>query len=613
MKKGRILLAFLALGTVLLPPLAASARDEALKTRVAFVPLVVESEDPRLQLAGERVSEEIELKLGLMTAFSVSTIDDIEPYRSFDTLRSYTGEMKIDNVLFGKLEEAKGGRIVLQMSVYDRDRGGVIRSAERESAGILGLFGVADDLLASLVQDFSGMHVGFGVLELENTGEKGDYALYVDGERLGTNLGRIGKVLNGERTVEIVQNRMFGREVIHSDSVMVYEDQSTTVSFQVPYLLGREENVLSRYEGEIEALKSDPGRRDEVLSNYGRLIAILSDVSYCQRLEDLREDFRQQEVEYRLEANYRDVESNFFRPEAWVFDDLAHISPQVGTYRESDRVRSLLRRNASYLFSVLRLNAGYAFSDGRWEEGAGYYEQMERIVTGVPLDDRDWFFKEKEFVDKRWEAYQKKMDRNEVMAEIRMGVKMSSRFKGLVADGESVFTAYSVVEPGELIILTDPWGMELSVNQKDRGQSPVRLQKLREEQVRVRVDDPWYSGEEVTVDLAKERTLLFVISLQEERIRTAPVESLGRDRYRLEWQDLEDARTYRVQVDVSNGDFSQPLVDERGVRDNRIILSEKLEPDAFYRFRVQGINRNGVASPWSYSDPFPASQGSGEG
>jgi hypothetical protein len=440
----------------------------------------------------------------------VSTIRSIEPYRGFDALRTYAGEMKIDNILFGKIEEARGGRIALQMSVYDRGRGRVIRTAERGSVSILELFGAADDLLASLVQEFSGMHVGFGVIELVNTGEEGEYALYVDGERLGTNLSRVGKVLNGERTVEIVQNRMFGREVIHEVRVMVNEDRSTTVNFQVPYLLGREEEVLSRYEGEIEALKDDPGRRDEVLEDYGRLIALLSNVSYCRRLEDLREDLRLQEVEYRLEGNYRDIENNFFRPEPWVSDDLERIGSQVDTYRESDRVRALLLKNASYLFSVLRLNAGYAFSEGRWEEGVGYYEQMERLVTGVPMDDRDWFFKEKEFVDRRWEIYRKKMDRSEVMAEIRMGVKIASRLKDLVADGEEIFTEYRIIEPEEVIILTDPWGMELSVDGRGRGQSPVRLQKLKQSRVQVRVDDPWYGGGELTVDLSRERTLLFL-------------------------------------------------------------------------------------------------------
>jgi hypothetical protein len=604
MKKGLLILGALAAGAALFLPFAASAQDEALKPRVAFVPLVVEGEDIRLQMAGERVSDEIELKLNLMTAFSVSTVDSLEPYRDIEALESFARERRIDNVLFGRIGEAGSDRITLQISVYDRDKGRVIRSVKRESASILELFGAADGLLDLLVQEFSGVHVGFGMLELVPTGEEGDYALYLDGERIGTNLTRVGKVLNGNRLVEIVQSRMFGREVIYSGSVVVYEDEIATVSFQIPCLLGKEENVLHRHERKIEELKGDPSRREAVLEGYKSLIALLSNVSYCRRLEARREDYRQQDVEYRLAVNYRDIEDNFYRPEPWLFDDLERISPQVDSYRESDKVRTLIWRNATYLFSTLRLNAGYAFSYGRWEEGAGYYEQMERIVTGVPLDDRDWFFQEKEFVDKRWEAYRKKIGRNEVTAEIRMGMKMASRFKDLVSDGEEVFTEYNVVDPGEVIVLTDPWGMQLSMNDRGKGQSPVRIRNVKESQVLVRVDDPWYLGEEVTVDLSKERAIVFIRSEKVQEIQTKPVEQLGRGRYRIEWEELEQARAYRVQVDTSDGDFSQPLIDVAEIRDNRITLSEDLEPGTYYRFRVQGINRNGVTTGWSYGGPF---------
>ena len=613
MKSASFFPAVLILCAVLFQPLQTRAQEESLKTRVAFVPFLTEGEDPRLQVVGARVSEEVELRLSLMTAFSVSTLETINPYRDIAALRSYVEEYRIDNVLFGMIRQARGGTVTLQMSVYDRGMGRVIRSAERKSGTILEIFGVAGDLLDSLVQEFSGMHVGFGTLELENTGEKGDYAVYIDEERVGTNLSRIAKVLNGERFLEIVQNRMFGREILYAGTVVVYEDKTIAVSFQIPYLLGKEESVLNRCEREIAEYGDAQNAREQVLGVYARLIALLSDVSYCWRLETLREDYRQQEVEYRLEVNYRDIEDNLFRPGVWVFDDLEAISPLVDSYRNPDTVRSLLWRNAAYLFAVLRLNAGYAFFDGRWEEGVGYYGQMYRIVTGVPMDDRDWFFKEKEYIDKRWEAYQKKIDRNVVMTEIGIGVKIGSHFKDLIADGEKILTAYNETVPGELIILTDPCGVRLSVNEKDHGQSPIRLQKLEDDQARVRVEEPWFGEEEVTVALSKERTLLFIRSQQEEQIRVRPIEFLGDDRYLLEWDELEGARSYRIQVDVIDSDFSEPIIDKLGVRDNSLLLSEKLEPGALYRFRVQGINKNGVVSRWSYSDPFPAHRSAQEG
>jgi hypothetical protein len=289
-----------------------------------------------------------------------------------------------------------------------------------------------------------------------------------------------------------------------------------------------------------------------------------------------------------------------------VTDDIETLGTKIAEIQSADDIRSQLWRNATYLFSVLRLNAGYAFSDGRWEEGVGYYDEMERVVAAVPLDDRDWFFKEKQYIDERWEAYARKANRNEIMSEIGIGVKMSNRFKHLMSDGESVLLQYSLIDEHELIILTDPWGMALFVDERKEGQSPVRLRRMDEENASVRIEDPWCSGSELTVQLDGEREILFVHAVPEIEIQLRPVEVLGRNRFRLQWEDLEDASGYRVQLDTSEGDFSAPVFEKTGVRDNGIVLNERLEPGVPYRFRVQGINKNGVVSPWSYSEPFSA-------
>jgi hypothetical protein len=192
------------------------------------------------------------------------------------------------------------------------------------------------------------------------------------------------------------------------------------------------------------------------------------------------------------------------------------------------------------------------------------------------------------------------------MTEIGIGVKMATRFNDLISDSQKVFGLFDEVDAKELIILTDPWGMQLYVDDKKEGQSPVRLRRMEEQTVRIRTEDPWFSDNETTTVLSKERNLLFMHAQAEEQIEALPVEVTGRNRYRLQWIELEDAKEYRIQVDVFNGDFSEPLFEKTGIRDNKFIFSEKLDPGKSYQFRVQAVNRNGIVSSWSSRKTFTA-------
>jgi hypothetical protein len=409
-------------------------------------------------------------------------------------------------------------------------------------------------------------------------------------------------VFNGERHIEIRQNRMLGRETILSEHIAVYDGSSVAVEFEIPYLITRETEAINRCEEDI--VRYDGlGERREVLQSYNRLITLLTNTSYCWKLEELRERYRQREVEYRLEANYRDIEGSFYRPRPWVFDDLETVVSESESYADPEKVRELVFRNAAYLFTVLRINAGNAFSDGRWEEGVGYYNEMDRVLRAVPLEGREWFFSEKEYVDGRWEKYQRRIVRNEITTEISIGVRMATRFKDLITDSDEIFRRYDILDEKELIILTDPSGLPLSVDGKRKGESPVRLKKLEQDNATIQIEDPWYGDSEIAADLDRNRNLVFIHEKPDVRIDINPVE-IVRKRFRLTWSDLEDARSYIVQIDLASGDFSNPLFEKSDIRKTAFTYSERLEPGSSYRFRVQGINKNGMRSGWSYSDEF---------
>jgi hypothetical protein len=578
------------------------AIDEQLKTRVVFIPLRTAGTDQRLVVVGEKISDEIELKLGLMTDFRIRRVEDVDPFAGDAVLGDYVRENRIDNVLFGLVQIDPSGNIGIELSVFDRQRGRVVKTARGLSPSLFEVFHVTDALLSSLIVELSGMHLGFGSIDFINTGESGDFAVYIDGDRTGINLTKIAKVFNGKRRIEIRQNRMLGRETIHSADITVYDGSSDSVEFQIPYLIPEEREVIDKFEGNI-AKYSRLGAREGVLESYERLIALLGNSAYCRRLEELRKRYRQREVEYRLVGNFNDIEDSFYRPRPWLFDELESISAEADSYSNPDRVHELLLRNATYLFTVLRINAGDAFSDGRWEEGVQYYNEMDRIVRAVPLDDRDWFFSEKEYVDKRWERYQRRIDRSEIMTEISIGVSMAKRLKDLIADSERVFRRYDVLDEKELIILTDPPGMALNVDGKREGQSPVRLKKIEGDTATIQIEDPWYRENGVATDLDRSRNVVFIHVKPDIHIDTLPVEVSGR-RFRLAWSDLEGTRSYSIQIDLAGGDFRSPLFEKTDIRRNTYTYKGKLEPGSYYRFRVQGINQNGMRSNWSYSEAF---------
>ena len=136
MKGKKYIISALCLCAVLYSASLALSKDEALKTRVVFVPLIYEGDDARIEVITGRVSNELELKLELMTAFNVRRVADLNPYRGADRLHQYTERYSIDNVLFGRVSQNRSGTVTVQMSLYDRGKGRVIKTVKKASPNI---------------------------------------------------------------------------------------------------------------------------------------------------------------------------------------------------------------------------------------------------------------------------------------------------------------------------------------------------------------------------------------------------------------------------------------------------------------------------------------------
>jgi hypothetical protein len=584
----------------------AFSEQKAPRYRVGYVPFVHAGEDMRYEIICGTATDTLELKLGMVPFFEVVRITNLDPYKRYDLLKDQAKKQSLDYVLFGKAGPGRSGEVVFQMSVFDKGRNAVSTTREETAGTIFNVFGAAERLVANVVKDFSGLLIAFGAVELVNTGEEGDYDVYVDSNPLGKNVQSSRKIFCGNRLFEVRQKRMLGPEVLYSKTAAVTEGGETKIEFAVPYLTERERAHLQKLEGTIESLKDDRREKGTVMGIFSDLLSLFQDVSYCKRLAEERERIRQKEVEYRLQAVVWEIEDTLFEPGQETFEILESIWDSRGSYADPSKIEGMVTYDSQYFFEVLQLHALYEFSQGNWERGTALYRFMERIERKVPLRDTGNFEEEKRFVYKTWKKYSKKSERGDTFPEIMMGVKLGRRFGDRIQSAERFFREPRESGEKELIVLTCPSGMTVTLDGKKYGSSPLRVHGIRKPAVEVAAEGPSGRAASETASLGMSQTFLFLRSDTGERISVHQPEKFDRGRTRLSWSEVPDVKSYRVQVDTADGDFSKPFATIKGVKKPFAVLDKKLKNGVQYVYRVKAIHEEGAEGSWGYSAPFAA-------
>ncbi|MEI6876486.1 MAG: hypothetical protein WCL50_15305, partial [Spirochaetota bacterium] len=147
--------------------------------------------------------------------------------RDVESLRAWAESHKADYVMFGRIGRGADSGFVCGLALFDRAKGRISIDRQSGEVSALELFETSDQLIASVLDEVSGRHIGFGRLLLEARGEKGSYRVLLDGMEAGTDLPSIDAVLNGSHTVSVVQRRMFGELELAKKSFTV--EEGTTV------------------------------------------------------------------------------------------------------------------------------------------------------------------------------------------------------------------------------------------------------------------------------------------------------------------------------------------------------------------------------------------------
>ena len=274
------------------------------RPRIAVKKLIVNNpEDIQLEVISKRVTDSTKQIMKFMNEYELtdsanSDLSSLE--ESGKSFLDYCNNNNIDNIVYGKTYIGSDDSYVIEMSVFSREKKqtALTRIGRAESA--LDIFEAADNLTASIIEEFSGVHIAFGNINLINIGVEGSFTPFIDGEPFASNLLHIENLLIGKRTIEIRQTRMLEETVIFSEEVIVKENSLSKITFKVPNLLPEESKVIRDYDKIININREKVRKKDKVTRAFNEIDTLLADTPYNITLSVLREEYRKKRTEWEL-------------------------------------------------------------------------------------------------------------------------------------------------------------------------------------------------------------------------------------------------------------------------------------------------------------------------
>ena len=139
----------------------------------------------------------------------------------------------------------------------------------------------------------------YASVTLENQGEKGDYDVYVNGAKKGTNLARIDKLAVGFHRIEIKQERMLGLETIHSQGITISEEGVIPIVFRIPDVLINEREKLDEIKAFIKESFDKREQKAKVEEKFEEAMELLEETQFSETLQAEKEKFEELQAEYK--------------------------------------------------------------------------------------------------------------------------------------------------------------------------------------------------------------------------------------------------------------------------------------------------------------------------
>jgi hypothetical protein len=460
---ARLVLALIAAG------LAGTAYgQDAAKAHVGVMRFANETNSPSYDAACKAATDTLALTLQQLGRYLVQSED--ASGGGEDALRALAEEQHLDFVMYGKMAKTASGSIDCSLSVYDRAKGKTTLSRTGTAAGVLDIFDAADDLVVSVLETMTGSHIGFGSLRLTNAGEKGSYAVLVDGSEVGKDLASVDKLLNGRRTVTIEQKRMLGEREIAKAVVEVKEGETSELRFAVPLLMDDERQKVEGLEAAIRTGWDTPGAAGEVDAETAELGSLFGDLSYSPSLTRYRDEAKQLAGEWGLRKGRMGIEAAAWGPKAELLDAAGSIYAGAKAYPDPRKIRDAFEEEAQLEATLIELEAGKALGDGDIDAGLECFEDAlmlsTRYLGGARLTDYAYAVTTlKDFQEKSGAG-----------GAGSGGQDMKTVFGALIRAGQAFYGLRDQVESGKacLLVASDV-GTQLSVDGSAYAAAPLAL------------------------------------------------------------------------------------------------------------------------------------------
>lgn len=304
--------------------------------------------------------------------------------RDAESLRAWAEAHRADYIMYGQITQPSPGSIRCSLAIYDRAKGTSPIARESPTVKNLEAFDAADDLIAAVLQAATGRHIGFGTVNLANSGAKGSYTVSLDGIDLGTDVTSLDTILNGKHTIVIGQKRMLGPFEVARWTFDLAERQSLDLSFSIPDLTDSERSRLETLEA---AIKVDWRRRGEIAKEDGRVAeytALTSDLSFSSAMEPYQRRAKQLSGEWSIQKNRLEIERKAWQPDSELLATSIAAYVSAKSYPEPERLRSAIRDNAALLASLLELRAGLDLSRGDHQAAFSAFDSILDFSAYLP-------------------------------------------------------------------------------------------------------------------------------------------------------------------------------------------------------------------------------------
>ncbi len=207
-------------------PLHAQDSDLANQQNIGIAEIST-GDNAQVKAVALQVITTIQRTLGMIDRYTIHQIPSFDP-----ALGPPTGQSaEMDFIVFGSIGE-QGRTITMDFGVYSLEDQAVVQNYSDSIQSVFELFDAADFAVLELLGAFIGQDIAFGTLEIITSGINDSYYLVVDGQEIGSDI-EYTDVLAGMRNVQIFQQGLRGRYLVHEGRYRIHENRVVSIEVKL--------------------------------------------------------------------------------------------------------------------------------------------------------------------------------------------------------------------------------------------------------------------------------------------------------------------------------------------------------------------------------------------